>query len=159
MMMFDSSRSLMSRYVTCVVLLRNMYIGIQYADGKCKTHVVSGPAPAKVKTRRWFSWLVRFRGLSQKGSDEELEDIPFSQLDDPTRSSKFGGLDSSWTTDLKLNLMCCDIKGKNRLTWKKLGFDEMAEDSPCQKESVKLSKEVITQADSSKNNNIQYTVC
>ena len=74
--------------------------------------------------KRWFSWLVRFRGLSPKGSDEDFEDIPIDQLDDPTRSSKYGGLDSTWTTDLKLNLMCSDIKGKNRLTWDKLGRPE-----------------------------------
>ena len=94
--------------------------------------------PAKVKQRRWFSWLVRFRGLSRQGSDLEMEDISFDQLDDPTRSSKYGGLDSSWTTDLKLNLMCCDIKGKNRLTWNKLGFDQLEDRCMSKRRHQKL---------------------
>lgn len=63
---------------------------------------------------------MRFRGLSKKGSDDELADISFDELDDPSRTSKFGGLDSSWTTDLILNQMCSDLKGKNRLTMKKV---------------------------------------
>ena len=58
---------------------------------------------------------MRFRGLSKKGSDDELADISFDELDDPSRTSKFGGLDSSWTTDLILNQMCSDLKGKKPL--------------------------------------------
>lgn len=76
-------------------------------------------------TRRWFSWLVRFRGLSQKGSDEELDEIKFEDLDDPSRSSKHGGLDSTWTTDLMLNSMASDLKGKERLTLEKLGQERV----------------------------------
>lgn len=71
--------------------------------------------------RRWFSWLVRFRGLSPAGKEEELDDIPFSELDDPSRASRFGGLDQCWTTDLKLSLMACDVKGKKRLTMGTIG--------------------------------------
>lgn len=75
----------------------------------------------KVRQRRWFSWLVRFRGLSLKGNDEELLDIPLNSLDDPTRTSKHGGLDSTWTTDLKLNLLCGDVKAAPRASMSKLG--------------------------------------
>ena len=82
---------------------------------------------------------MRFRGLSQKGSDEEREDITFDQLDDPTRSSKYGGLDSTWTTDLKLNLMCGDIKGKTRLNWGKLGIEQLDEARGMSKKLI-LSK-------------------
>ena len=76
-----------------------------------------------MKNRRWFSWLVRFRGLSAKGSDEELGSISIDDLDDPSRTSKHGGLDSTWTTDLMLNLMSTDLKGKQRLSMKTIGQD------------------------------------
>lgn len=63
---------------------------------------------------------MRFRGLSPTGSDDELAEISFDDLDDPSRTSKYGGLDSCWTTDLILNQMSSDLKGKDRLTMKKV---------------------------------------
>lgn len=65
--------------------------------------------------RRWFSWLVRFRGLSKGGKDSELPDISMAELQDPGRASRYGGLDQCWTTELKLCLMCNDVRGKQRL--------------------------------------------
>ena len=59
---------------------------------------------------------MRFRGLTQKNSDDELSDIDPHNLDDPGRRNTFGGLDHTWTTDLKLNVMASELKGKGRLT-------------------------------------------
>ena len=79
----------------------------------------------QVKTRRWFSWLVRFRGLTSKNNDEELEEIDLKDLDDPARRNMYGGLDQTWTADLKLNILAGEIKGKGRLTMEKLQMDEV----------------------------------
>lgn len=72
------------------------------------------PLASEVTQRRWFSWLVRFRGLTLSGSDSELSEISIDTVNDPSRQSTHGGLDSTWTTDLKLNQLCGDLKGKDR---------------------------------------------
>lgn len=79
----------------------------------------------KVKMRRWFSWLVRFRGLTAKNSDDELTEIDLDRLDDPARKNTYGGMDHTWTTDLKLNIMVSLLKGQPRLTLNKLQMEEL----------------------------------
>jgi len=63
--------------------------------------------------------------LTSKNSDDELEGINLQDLDDPSRKNTYGGLDQTWTTDLKLNLMAGELKGKSRLTMEKLQMDEV----------------------------------
>ena len=67
---------------------------------------------------------MRFRGLTQKNSDDELSDIDPHNLDDPGRRNTFGGLDHTWTTDLKLNVMASELKGKGRLTLEKIQMED-----------------------------------
>ena len=88
--------------------------------------------------RRWFSWLVRFRGLTPTCKDADLDEIELSELDDRSRKSKFGGLDSTWATDLKLNTLAGELKGKPRLTLEKLRLGEDSLSSNVN--PVKLSK-------------------
>ena len=67
---------------------------------------------------------MRFRGLTKTNSDDELLDIDSKTLDDPGRRNTFGGLDHTWTTDLKLNIMASELKGKGRLTLEKLQMED-----------------------------------
>ena len=67
---------------------------------------------------------MRFRGLTEKGAEEDLETIPISVLDDLERKKTYGGLDATWTSDLLLNMMCGYLKGKPRLTLDKIGQSE-----------------------------------
>lgn len=75
--------------------------------------------------RRWFSWLVRFRGLTKTNSDDELTEINLDRLDDPARKNTYGGMDHTWTTDLQLNIMVSLLKGLPRLTLDMLKMEEL----------------------------------
>ena len=75
----------------------------------------------QVRPRKWFSFLVNFRGLTATGSDEEVESVRVERLQDPSRESQHSGLDETWTTNLKLALMATELQGKQRLTAEKLG--------------------------------------
>ena len=74
----------------------------------------------KVRPRKWFAWLVNFRGLTLTGKEDELEEIALERLQDPTRQSQHSGLDETWTTNLKLAIMASELQGKKRLTEEKL---------------------------------------
>eukprot|EP00439_Symbiodinium_sp_Y106_P030934 s7276_g3.t1 len=70
----------------------------------------------EVKPRKWFSWLVRFRGLTEKNKEDELDAINIDTLNDPSRKSNYTSFDYSWTTELKLNQLACQLKGQKRLS-------------------------------------------
>eukprot|EP00930_Biecheleria_cincta_P012278 TRINITY_DN11587_c0_g1_i5.p1 TRINITY_DN11587_c0_g1~~TRINITY_DN11587_c0_g1_i5.p1 ORF type:complete len:373 (-),score=67.24 TRINITY_DN11587_c0_g1_i5:86-1204(-) len=67
----------------------------------------------QVKARKWFSFLVRFRGLTAKAdmSDDALDDIRVDTLNDPSRNSPHPGLDRTWTTDQLITKVALDLKG------------------------------------------------
>ena len=69
---------------------------------------------------------MHFRGLTRTGTEDELEDLRMERLHDPSRQSQHGGLDETWTTNLKLALMAVELQGKARLTAEKLGASEEA---------------------------------
>ena len=88
---------------------------------------VSHRIGAKVKNRKWFSFLVRFRGLTATVSEEEIASVPLHVVNDARRVALYGGLDASWTTELKLVTTANDLKGNPRISMETLlGEEEQA---------------------------------
>ena len=69
----------------------------------------------QVKNRKWFSFLVRFRGLSATVSEDEIAAVPLHVVNDAKRAALHGGLDQCWSTELKLATTASDLKGKPRM--------------------------------------------
>ena len=70
--------------------------------------------------RNWFSWLKRFVGTLHCLQEDGETPLP-RHAARRSRDSDSGGLDSTWTTDLKLGLMACDSRCKRRLGFENLG--------------------------------------
>ena len=69
---------------------------------------------------------MNFRGLTATGDEAEWDDLELNAVLDPTRRSQYGGLDSTWTTNLKLCITACEMQGKERLTHQRLQRAEPA---------------------------------
>ncbi|CAE7273848.1 unnamed protein product, partial [Symbiodinium necroappetens] len=74
---------------------------------------------------KWFSFLVHWRGLTAKGEESEFDAIELgARLQDPSRRSQYGGLDHTWTSNLKMALLATEMEGKARLCSEKLRAQE-----------------------------------
>ena len=85
--------------------------------------VVLHPATFKVSAREWFSWLKRFRGVDGKPDNVDDGDLDPVFLLQTARGSGRGGLDDTWTANLKLAITACDLRAQKRLTFGNLDME------------------------------------